>query len=305
MSAHRSAARLPFHAPTCILHAVAPRRLLAFCSMFFLFCATAGSQGTPNSCLSCHADLVVHFSDNQHGKADGTPQGSAVACESCHGDGKAHAESNGDTTKILNPRKISAKDANASCLSCHASQHPNFAQSAHAKADVSCTSCHSIHAGKQGKLLKSSQPGLCYQCHAGIESDFSAPVHHKADDGPVKCTACHDPHSTFETRLQAAIAQQTSACFKCHANLAGPWVYDHPVVKQVGCSACHVPHGGKNPKLLILANVNTVCLECHLPSATVSNAEVNAAHTPSSTRACTGCHVSIHGSNHEDRFTNP
>jgi DmsE family decaheme c-type cytochrome len=270
---------------------------LLLCAIFPLFSAVAHPQDASGTCSTCHADLVRHFSDNPHG--------GAIRCESCHDDGKAHTQSSGDASKIVNPGKLSAKDADSSCLSCHATQHPNFARSAHATANISCTSCHSIHAGKEGKLLKSSQPILCYQCHAGIQSEFSAPVHHKVDDDPVQCTACHNPHSTFETRLQAAIAQQTSACLKCHTNLVGPWVYEHGAIKQAGCSACHMPHGGNSPKLLNLANVNTVCLQCHLPSATVSKTNVNAAHTPSSTRLCTSCHLSIHGSNHEDRFTNP
>jgi DmsE family decaheme c-type cytochrome len=305
MFARCSAARLPFDEYSRILPALIRLSLLMICAAFLLFSAPTISQTPTATCSSCHADLVKHFSDNPHSRSSGTSQGRAIRCESCHGDGRAHSDNNGDESKILNPANASPKDADASCLSCHASQHPDFAQSAHAKANISCTSCHSIHASKEGKLLKTSQPTLCYQCHAGVQSEFSAPVHHKVDDGPIKCTACHNPHSTFETRLQAAIAQQTAACFKCHTNLAGPWVYEHGAIKQAGCSACHKPHGGSNPKLLNLANVNTICLQCHLPSATVSSAEVNAAHTPTSTQACTSCHVSIHGSNHEDRFTSP
>lgn len=277
--------------------------VLVLCIIFFQPLAPAHSQEPSSTCSTCHAEVVKHFSDSSHSKS--AAHDSVIECESCHGDSKAHTQSNGDATRIVNPAKLSAKEADASCLSCHTAQHPNFARSAHATANVSCTSCHSIHAGKQEKLLKSLQPPLCYQCHAAIEAEFSAPVHHKINDGPTRCTGCHNPHNTFETRLQAGIAQQISTCLKCHTNLAGPWVYEHGAIKQAGCSACHTPHGGKNPKLLNLANVNTVCLQCHLPAATVSNAEVNAAHTPSSTRLCTSCHVSVHGSNHEDRFTIP
>jgi DmsE family decaheme c-type cytochrome len=297
MFARLSAVRLPLH--------VTMRLLLLLCAAFLMSSAKAQTDAATASCSSCHTDIVKHFSDNPHSKSSTMNQGNAANCEACHGDGKAHAENNGETSKILNPAKRPARDADASCLTCHASQHSNFAPSAHAKANVSCTNCHSIHSSKEGKLLKSSQPDLCYRCHAGVQPEFSAPVHHNVDDGPIKCTACHNPHGTFETHLQSAIAQQTSACLKCHTNLAGPWVYEHAAIKQAGCTACHKPHGGSNPKLLNLANVNTICLQCHLPSATVSNAAVNVAHTPSSTRPCTGCHMSIHGSNHEDRFTNP
>ena len=295
MFAYRSAARVPAR----LLTAINWQPILALCAIFFLCSATAQTQPALNSCSSCHADLVKHFAQVPHSKSE------AITCESCHGDGKAHIDSNGDTSKTPNPAKAPAKDADAGCLTCHASQHPDFAQSAHATANIGCTSCHSIHSGKEGKLLKASQPALCYQCHVAVQAQFAEPEHHKTGDGPVQCTDCHNPHNTFQTRLQAGIAQQTSACLKCHTNLAGPWVYEHPAVKQAGCTACHTPHGGKNPKLLTLSNVNTICLQCHLPSATASDARVNAAHIPNSTTSCISCHVSIHGSNHEERFTNP
>lgn len=272
---------------------------------FFVSISVAAAQAPVNTCSSCHADLVKRFAASIHGESANGHGAIGIACSTCHGDGKAHAQNNGDITLIANPSRISPQKVNTLCLSCHAARHPSFAQSAHSKGDLSCISCHSIHGGKEGKLLKAAQPALCYQCHGSVKDEFAAPIHHKVDDGPVKCTACHDPHAVLQTQLQASIAQQVSACLKCHTDLAGPWVYEHKVVKQVGCTACHTPHGGRNPKLLILAKVNTICLECHLPSATLGDEQTNAAHTPSSTKPCTDCHVAIHGSNHEDRFVNP
>jgi len=269
---------------------VIPGILLSFCS------GMSAAQVAVDSCGKCHAALVKGFAESPHGNASTAHGGVQITCENCHGDGKVHDQ---------NPAKLSAKDADARCLACHNGQHPEFAQSAHAASNIGCTSCHSVHAGKEGRLLKAAQPVLCYHCHAAVESEFSAPVHHKSDDGPIKCTICHNPHGAFEKRLQASIANQVAACLKCHTDVAGPWVYEHKAIRQAGCTACHTPHGGGNPKLLSMANINTTCLQCHLPSATRSDAQTNAAHTPGSTRPCTGCHVSIHGSNHEDRFVHP
>jgi DmsE family decaheme c-type cytochrome len=279
--------------------------LLILCAIFSPLPVIAAAQPNAVSCAKCHASLVKDFTQSPHGDISATHGGIQITCENCHGDGKAHSASNGDTSAIQNPVKLSAKDGDARCLACHSSQHPDFAQSAHATSNVGCTSCHSIHAGKEGKLLKAAQPMLCYQCHAGVEQEFSAPVHHKTDDGSIKCTICHNPHGAFEKRLQASIAQQVSGCLKCHTNLAGPWVYDHKAIRQDGCTACHTPHGGRNPKLLSMASINSTCLQCHLPSATLSDAQTNAAHTPGSTKRCTDCHASIHGSNHEGRFSRP
>jgi DmsE family decaheme c-type cytochrome len=279
--------------------------LLILCMVLLPASARAAGQSEAGSCTKCHAAVVNGFAESPHGTASTAHDGANVSCANCHGDAKAHAAGNSDTSAIQNPAKLSAKDADARCLACHSKQHPDFARSAHAASNIGCTSCHSIHAGKEGKLLKAAQPALCNHCHSAVESEFSAPVHHTTGDGPIKCTTCHDPHAAVEQRLQVSIAQQVSTCFKCHTDVAGPWVYEHKAINQTGCMACHTPHGGKNPKLLSMANVNNTCLQCHLPSATQSDAQTNAAHTPGSTKPCTDCHAAIHGSNHEKRFGRP
>ena len=283
-------------------------RLIRYCTYAAVLCVPvllpAQPAVTANTCAKCHGNLVQSFGTSPHGQASAHSAGQ-LSCDTCHGDGNAHSYSNGGSSRIQNPAKISIKLADQTCLTCHAGQHPNFAHSAHENANVGCVNCHSIHAGKEAKLLKAAQPALCYQCHAATESAFNAPVHHKSDDGPIKCTACHNPHAVFQTQLQAGIAQQVSACLKCHTEMAGPWVYEHKAIKQAGCVACHIPHGGNNPKLLTEAKVNTICLQCHLPSAFSEEPEVTAAHSPASTRTCTECHVAIHGANHENRFVHP
>lgn len=92
--------------------------------------------------------------------------------------------------------------------------------------------------------------------------------------GLVQCSDCHNPRGGFLTRQLRATAAQDTVCYKCHADKAGPFVFEHEAVKIEGCVACHTPHGSSNPRLLKRSQVNLVCLECHaftvdsVPSAT-------------------------------------
>src|SRR6202034_2290525 len=115
-----------------------------------------------DTCATCHAAEAKNFATNPHTKMalmHGNTNG--VTCENCHGAGSAHVSSGGDVTKIFDPAKGSRKEVDAKCLSCHSGAHPDFMRSPHAKANVGCTSCHSIHGSKEEMLLKAPQPTLC------------------------------------------------------------------------------------------------------------------------------------------------
>ncbi len=236
---------------------------------------------------------------SQHG-------GAGVTCESCHGAGRAHVEGGGDVSKIFNPAKATAKEVDQKCLGCHQGKHANFERSAHGENNVSCLGCHDIHGSKQEALLKAPQPQLCYQCHTDVKPQFGQPFHHKVDEGLVKCSDCHDPHGTFNSKSLKSVSQQDAVCMKCHAEKAGPFVYEHAVVKTEGCVACHTPHGGPNPRLLTRANVNTLCLECHSPSANFTTGQpIGPAHNQATQyQSCTICHTDVHGSNVSAVFFN-
>ncbi len=110
-----------------------------------------------------------------------------VTCENCHGAGKAHVDGGGDTSKIFNPAKGTAKEVDAKCLGCHQGQHSNFERSGHGEANVSCVACHSVHGGADPEhLLKAAQPVLCFQCHGDVKPNFSMPFHHKVEEGLLK-----------------------------------------------------------------------------------------------------------------------
>jgi DmsE family decaheme c-type cytochrome len=253
------------------------------------------------TCATCHEEVSKKFADNPHTKMAMMHGKSGITCENCHGAGKEHVDGGGDTTKIFNPGKGSAKAVDERCLSCHAGQHANFDRSAHAKANVSCISCHSIHQSEEkAELLKTSQPNLCFTCHADQKAAFSMPFHHKVNEGVTSCTDCHDPHGTFGKSNLKSTADQNAVCTKCHMETRGPFVFEHAAVRAEGCVGCHTPHGSQNARLLQMGNIATLCNQCHSP---VANGSVHGLDAGSaSSTPCISCHTMIHGSNLSQAF---
>jgi DmsE family decaheme c-type cytochrome len=251
-------------------------------------------------CASCHEPESKNFASNPHSKIALQHGNAGVTCEGCHGPGKAHVEGAGDVTKIFNPAKASAKEIDDKCLSCHAGAHPNFDRSPHAKAGVSCTSCHSVHASKQEALLKAPQPTLCYQCHADQKAQFNMPFHHRVNEGLVTCSDCHDPHGSFLPNNLKSTADQNAVCTKCHTDVRGPFTFEHTPVKADGCTSCHTPHGSQNARLLNMPSINTLCKQCHsvVAGGTVHGMDVGSSSAP----PCVTCHTMIHGSNASPAF---
>ena len=218
-------------------------------------------------------------------------------------------EGGGDKTKIFAFKGASASELSQRCLGCHeyGEEHSNYGRSVHLQNGVACTDCHDPHHAKEGQfLLKASQPPLCYGCHLDKKQQFTRPFHHRVNEGLVKCTDCHNPHGGFLARQLRATASQDLVCFKCHADKAGPFVYEHESVKIEGCTICHTPHGSSNPRLLKLAQVNLLCLQCHSFAVDAGPAATPTFHNLAQKyQACTMCHTAIHGSNSNKFFFTP
>jgi DmsE family decaheme c-type cytochrome len=287
------------------------------------------------SCRECHEDQFKSFGTTPHAKllTDASWKAKVVGCESCHGPGKEHVDAAGDITKIqtLNPRFVTAKQISESCLACHAGHEAmtNFRRGEHWRNDVSCTECHVGHPHElkiaRGAadtlnaktisahgitLLRDAEPQLCLRCHKELRAQFNMPFHHKVPEGQMNCSDCHNPHGGFETKQTNIALGADSACVKCHAEMHGPFAFEHPSVKLEGCTACHSPHGASNAKMLKRNNVNQMCIECHsnahLPTTTTIAQPPNTtvSHDQLSMRYqnCTSCHVAIHGSQVDKLF---
>ncbi len=237
------------------------------------------------TCNGCHPDVYAAFKKSPHREKE---------CESCHGPGGKHAEAQGSGF-IFSFKDKDAVVRSDPCLTCHQKQKEffQFRRGAHKLGAVGCDDCHQVHGRPMAQnLLKKKETELCLSCHQEVRGQFSLPSRHRVLDGAMKCSDCHTPHGT-QTRasLRTWNKFSTDACFKCHPEKQGPWVFEHSPIKVEGCSICHAPHGSPNRFLLAARDVRRTCIQCH-----------GQHHFNSPQHSCVNCHTQIHGSNFSGRF---
>jgi predicted CXXCH cytochrome family protein len=280
--------------------------------------APAGQYAGEATCALCHAAVATKFASNPHSELALLHNGKGVTCESCHGPGQAHVASGGDPTKIRQLDRLSAKQLDATCLSCHASAHPNFLRSDHAKADVSCSSCHSIHGP-----VAAAVPAPPAEAAAPAASDAApavgpapaavvAPIAVVATKktsvstrffGVLKPDAsAHDPLQWNTASLDVPganpnllKASQPQLCYSCHVDIkpAFSQPFHHKVNEGLmKCTDCHDSHGTfRNNQLRSTADQNMICTKCH----TETRGPFVFEHAAVKAEGCLSCH-SPHGS---------
>ena len=259
------------------------------------------------ACQACHAEIYTGWEKSAHWKQTYKEGGIAKhGCEDCHGAAASHVADPADTSKLFLFEKASTKEIDARCLGCHAggTQHMNAINSEHARNEVSCIACHSPHHGKDSDfMLVKSQPELCYSCHLAKKAEFDMPFHHRVNEGLVQCTDCHNPHGTVKPKQVRTSSSQDAVCFTCHTDKQGPFVFEHQPVKIDGCQSCHLVHGGPNPHMLKLSNINLLCLQCHTTSSFSGAPGAPSFHNQASFfQSCVLCHSQVHGSNFDPTF---
>ena len=204
-----------------------------------------------------------------------------------------------------------------SCGACHEAEVKAFQLSTHQRVSLpqeglevqGCEMCHgpaSLHVetsgGKNNILNPKRDMAACFQCHAEKQMEFRLPYHHPVKEGKMNCTSCHNPHGQ-DVRPWSATTMQgvNEACFNCHKEHRGPFVFEHEAVRE-GCTTCHQVHGSLHPKMLV-ARDNNLCLRCHtqINFPTIGKSS-HSGRLPSGTCFSAGCHTAVHGSNFDDHL---
>jgi len=261
-------------------------------------------------CKACHLEKYNSFVASKHGvKNDPRSPASRGSCVTCHGEGALeHAKKGGGrgVGGIINPasKTLAADVKNGICLTCHqGGKRIHWDRSAHAGADVACTSCHQVHTSHDKVRDKRTQTEVCFTCHKEQRAQMRRPSRHPIEEGKVACSDCHNPHGTAGPKLLVRDSVNDT-CYTCHMEKRGPFLRTHEPVQE-DCTICHNPHGTTNPNLLKI-RPPFLCQSCHQPTShhsTVPAGTLAAPGAPSinnaviMARGCVNCHTNIHGSN--------
>ena len=273
--------------------------------------STAGAAAQPTTfvgdetCATCHEAEGKALRATLHGKAQNvrTPAArTGQACETCHGPGQTHVDS-GKKEDIRRFNAMSARDANAACVSCHSKgPHADWQGSMHDARNVSCATCHSVHNPKSDKaqLKTATATETCATCHKQEAMKVKKSGHMPVREGKMECTSCHSPHGSTNVRMLKVGNTINEACAACHAEKRGPFLWEHAAGRE-NCASCHDPHGSNNDRMLV-AKAPMLCQRCHVssrhPATIYDGAQLANASNRIVGRACVNCHAQIHGSNH-------
>lgn len=262
------------------------------------FVAEGAHEGP--GCTECHAKGSDHAVEVLAGVG---PFPSDRACLDCHA--SPHRE---DFLAAVGARTEAALPA--SCESCHAAVHGDFAGHAEAMpaelhaasgfalatphADVACAACHADTTGLDfASRYPGRTPDACEACHADAhEGQFAT--------GPfagLGCIGCHADDRfrpaafDVEQHARTAFALEGShaavACAACHERLDADGVRQFSGTPSA-CAACHADaHRGR---LVARAEAPSDCAECH--TSTVFRDVASFDHGSSTSFALDGAHAS-------------
>jgi len=270
------------------------------------------SRKGADTCFQCHDDQVTlgvfrtkHAVPNDPDSPFGHGQ---LQCEACHGPAGDHSgrvrrgQERPPIPAFGFNSPTSIEGQNAYCAECH-SADTGFAWhgSSHDDNTVACADCHTMHVERDPVLAISTQADVCFDCHQQQRTQAMKPYAHPVRQGKMACTSCHSPHGDTPERLLAR-SNVNGTCYDCHAELRGPYLWEHaPVVED--CNSCHNPHGSTQPGMLTM-RAPYLCQSCHSQAGHPSLPQderglpSNMASDYLLGQSCLNCHDQVHGSNH-------
>lgn len=271
----------------------------------------ATTVGDTLECLDCHEDYIKSFEKTKHSKVykyrfnrDG-----GSACEVCHGPLSKHlAETDLDKklSTVVSFKTLSFPKKNAICLQCHKSgSRMHWQGSTHQMANVTCDKCHYVmkKRGKHAFSIFEDSKKVCFQCHKDKRARMFRTSHMPLREGKMNCASCHNPHGgPGPSLLKKATVNET--CYLCHQEKRGPFIWEHPPVRE-NCSNCHNAHGSNFNPLLKL-KIPYLCQQCHVaafhPSTVYDGRRLPRGSIGATDKflgkGCLNCHSKVHGSNH-------
>jgi nitrate/TMAO reductase-like tetraheme cytochrome c subunit len=217
-------------------------------------CHTAGYDGTPTACYSCHRTDYDSADTPDH-------EGFPTTCESCHSTSAWQPASfnHAATSFPLTGAHTSVPCASChaagydgtptACYSCHRSDYEGADDPDHADFPTTCQNCHTTtgwepatfnHSATDFPLTGAHTSVACAECHA---SGY--------DGTPTDCYACHASDYNGTTDPNHAAAGFPTTCLNCHNTTS--WegaTFDHdgqyfPIYSGTHrnewstCSQCH------------------------------------------------------------------
>jgi len=257
-------------------------------------------------CTGCHANQSARFGQTVMGKIFlKNPRNAQekAGCETCHGPGSAHVAAGGGrgvggmiSFRADDPNHT-PEETNAICLQCHEKgRRTLWRGSTHETRGLACTNCHVVMTNVTPKfqLAKLTELDTCFQCHKNKRAEIWRSSHMPIREGKMTCSSCHNPHGTYgEALLNEATVNDN--CYKCHAEKRGPFLWEHPPVRE-SCLNCHDPHGSINDFLLNISRPR-LCQQCHANLTGHPGNPRNPTSVYAFNRECQNCHSQHHGSN--------
>jgi len=222
--------------------------------------AAGNSRSMPKGCAGCHMTgleetqdangewiasgatvdneaLYADYNNVFDVDGDGDLDQINITCERCHGPGSEHAATT-DTTKIINPRKLTVEQANNLCGMCHSrgKSTPNHTfgfpfDDANLTSWVPGDLVADFYTDGGGDWPDGKHSKQHHQQFLDFyESEKPTFEFHK-----VACYECHDVHNTVKHNIREQIVEEDS--------LGAPITINTTNDDNTLCLSCHATHG--------------------------------------------------------------